>query len=801
MIATQKRRIDQHRSHLTIRGKKLAEIITSKEKIEFQPGNNRKDVNKEAKRLDVITISSLADNKTLKSYQFEYGYFDSYPRVENISTINNSLNLPETDEESYRLRLDRLIECDSDGNSKPPYVFTYNTGLPRRNSFQQDWWGFFNGKSGNDDMRVSGERYESIGYMVPQEKFLHTNGVLYDLEGSDRTPADNISVLSAGMLTEIEYPTGGSVEFIYEPHNFYFSGTLPPEIVEETILLPSYEGLGLVGTFEVKDFSKFFKIQFTDVTSTTHIKLTRQADNFSYDFNMFEGGSGNWEGLLDPGVYSFNVDDPAVEPESISNRYLISASYSTYSYKENLPVTENQVACGGVRIKRIINHDTDVSKFGVREFTYTKQDDSEVSSGVLVGGLPDFNYRLRERTVKKDNEPSFYYYVIANINYHVRNSSPCNHVASYTQGSPVGYSEVEVKYLGDLSGKSNGKVRYFYNIGDVSSAILPYPFPPTPNKEYLRGKLLKELYFDTADNLLKKKVYDYSWISGNQVKVTGVKMGMDMTSNYDQYNIENNENDDWYNFNEAEYYLKSDYVTPTRTIETQYFDGDSTQVISEFAYGAPNRLDWRTDYNSLGECLKTSYMYPETVVGTELENLVTNTLVSRHMISVPLREEQVNLTKNKVIQGKQTDFDFIKGNIQNGIVPRKISIWEKDAYQEKINFDSYKVNGQLQQFHKTDNIPNVYLWGYDQHYPVAKITNAIEGEVFFENYEELGTAGQIAGGHTGNYCYSGDYHLTFTKPNDKEYLYSYWYKQSGEWYYSGELDYTGTIWLTQGEKN
>ena len=129
-------------------------------------------------RLDRITIAKR-DGRIIRSFRLEYDHF-----------------------QGNRLRLKAVYEEDRDGNSLPPYTFTYNqTPLPPTNSYAQDHWGYYNGKTSNTTLIPPGITPEGV-----------------QLSGADRTPDPNF--MQAGILKRIEYPTGGSTEFVFEPNDY-----------------------------------------------------------------------------------------------------------------------------------------------------------------------------------------------------------------------------------------------------------------------------------------------------------------------------------------------------------------------------------------------------------------------------------------------------------------------------------------------------------------------------------------------------------------------------------------------------
>lgn len=97
-----------------------------------------------------------------------------------------------------RLQLQYLREYSGRGTEAlPPYVFTYNNSvkLPPYMSYQQDHWGYFNGKNATVDCNST------------QSMMNH-----YNQRESD------FQYTQAEILTKITYPTGGTKEFVYEPH-------------------------------------------------------------------------------------------------------------------------------------------------------------------------------------------------------------------------------------------------------------------------------------------------------------------------------------------------------------------------------------------------------------------------------------------------------------------------------------------------------------------------------------------------------------------------------------------------------
>ena len=167
----------------TITPVRLREIHFSTGKVVFTKDTIRSDAPKT--RLEEIKIYSKNSDGTfslLKSFSFGEDYFDSGTGV---ST------------ERYRLMLTDIVEKDTNGQDVKKYSFSYNydanNKLPARNSYAQDWWGYYNGQDGNSNLIAQ----DTITYY----------GVFFNFGGANRQP-DSVK-MQACVLEKIIYPTGG----------------------------------------------------------------------------------------------------------------------------------------------------------------------------------------------------------------------------------------------------------------------------------------------------------------------------------------------------------------------------------------------------------------------------------------------------------------------------------------------------------------------------------------------------------------------------------------------------------------
>lgn len=150
----------------------------------------------------ITAISAYQDGRLLKTVTFTYTDPASYSGNGScfdisVAQVNKRFFLSGISMESNDLQLPPLN-----------YTFSYNdiTALPYRLSYGQDHFGFYNGKSNST--------------LLPA---LSSYTYWFGSYGSaDRSPDGAFSV--KGMLTQIQYPTGGTESFEYEPNTILSGG-------------------------------------------------------------------------------------------------------------------------------------------------------------------------------------------------------------------------------------------------------------------------------------------------------------------------------------------------------------------------------------------------------------------------------------------------------------------------------------------------------------------------------------------------------------------------------------------------
>jgi RHS repeat-associated protein len=188
-----------------VQGLRLQRITTSTQQVEFTANHIRQDLsryilgsqsgtNDQSRALDAIEIKDSEGN-CFKRFEILHSYFQS--------SNQGSVNFDPDQSDQKRLRLDAIQEssCHS-GAHLPPYSFHYQhqVGLPRRRSYAQDHWGYFNGQYLNTVLTPKTVSSTQANCSA----------------GAIRAP--HASRMKEWSLKQVDYPTGGNTRFVMEAH-------------------------------------------------------------------------------------------------------------------------------------------------------------------------------------------------------------------------------------------------------------------------------------------------------------------------------------------------------------------------------------------------------------------------------------------------------------------------------------------------------------------------------------------------------------------------------------------------------
>ncbi|MBV8256061.1 MAG: hypothetical protein JO154_25925 [Chitinophaga sp.] len=311
-----------------------------------------------------------------------------------------------------------------------------------------------------------------------------------------------------------------------------------------------------------------------------------------------------------------------------------------------------------------------------------------------------------------------------------------------------------------------GATEYKYAVSSTASGLNLYPlngtFSPTGNyclqtynywnKPYLQEKSVYEVKPITGNTIKQKETYEYTMPSpaplvdeftGLKVAAFGLAYKVDVQSSptptYDLY-----ESGLQSVFNYLPYTITSGEILLRKKTTTVYdmLTGESSDIVSEYSYTYANLPATEKVTNSKGEVIFTSYKYPLNFTGISATDAVSAGVKQLQRVGAvtPVIEKSTyranaDMTNKRLISSLffsykpdaplldkvfRTDLtspalSFTESGVQGGVVTKD------NIYKESISFDTYDVKGNILQQSKTDDVKEVYFWGYNNKYPVAKI--------------------------------------------------------------------------------
>ncbi|OWW23529.1 hypothetical protein B4Q04_20240 [Zobellia sp. OII3] len=655
-----------------------------------------------------------------------------------------------------RLKLVELQEINVKDIQKsiPSYKFRYyyDKRLPSKLSNSYDHWGYYNGKLNRSST-------------IP-EVYTFDNEKKSSYSGADRRA--NLEYAILGTLKEIEYPTGGIVEYKYDLNKFNSGAGLSQyekkearlsihhykeyanpftPYIDTFVAIPNYEEFSISESQEMESLSLMF-----DISKDFYDRIYFLQRNFSIDLYRLDGNQQSevliqqfklpipanvaywpeqelfrhfeeeFDMSLPVGNYRIRFNIP-YEYQNINNHYL--SGGISYKYTDKSKISALGYNAGGLRIKEII------SPKNTRRFFYNKTisvdgEEQKTSSGKLLS-IPRYynNISMGDGTGCAAGRSL--------LRFQTDSYVP---VSGGIQGNIVGYSSVEEEFIDVENGNSFRNV-YNYELDQNTPTQVYAPVFPSS----LNGKLKSVEKYDSKENLVETTINTY----GNYIidKVQGLQV-------YDAMTISDPNN----------YHLNNRYLIPLditilqqqehRVYGSSRYNETAIVNISNYGYNNHENIDTSQqgnfDYLQLtshrlpirveklieeGKKIITKNFFPEEMLKYETNSMsheqigLLNELISRNMISTPVQTMIYHVSDNeeKLISSTRLEFQELDSGI---IVPKfyKIAVANEDfrTIKEYIDYDSKGNILETKDFEK--GITNSYIWAYNSTYPVAMVSNA-----------------------------------------------------------------------------
>jgi hypothetical protein len=389
-----------------------------------------------------------------------------------------------------RLTLKQVFEQDANGVSLPPYAFRYaGPALPPRTSFAVDHWGYYNGRTGNTELIPS---TRSSG-----------SGMWY--LGASRVP--DPTLMQAGVLTRITYPTGGYNQFVYEPNDYSATGDGTRPLTDSgpphSVQVQSNAGspglhtatftIGGVATVPVT-LSVFFSSFPNPCTNCPYASAGGGFGTFQQSTTMTQ--------MVAPGTYQIEATEAGYGIE-------VSIGVSWHDLVVVLKKTG-----GGLRVAEVDAADA-MGNVTVHKYKYALGGDETQSSG-MIQHEPKYDFGWSGWVIGDPGPGGCTVYCPYWVQLYSRSSISKMPLGS---GPPIGYSEV-TEWLGP-SGEY-GKTRHSFTFDyDPSLFGSPgWPFLRHTTNEWRRGQETGTQEFDAAGRIQREVSSTYAYPTPSQTTRT-----------------------------------------------------------------------------------------------------------------------------------------------------------------------------------------------------------------------------------------------------------------------------------------
>lgn len=643
-------------------------------------------------KLTSIDIKDKITNKT-KSFVFTYGTFSG----------------------NARLRLDQVQEIGFDGTTKPPYRFTYESGnLPEIGNKGKDIYGYYNGQSNST--------------LIPHsQEIVNILGSSYESSLANRDL--NESYLKRGVLTNIQYPTGGSTDFVYEPNaepvtaNTDGTGTA---FVSPT----SFDTKFTQGSNTI--FRRFFNVDGTTLNYSSSSSIcTTDPTSPSFDcssFNIYTAaGDGieiiNAQSLFDPdrfigatgglsnieaGWYYVQLTvktDDLVDPVTGNTIHPVPDIRVDVSF----PIQyQDEVLAyrGGLRVKEIVDKDTDGTTLRQTKYSY-----EGINGYSFAGNIKGYNDG--ERTVVSSDNLSLNPLLIRYGHF---------------------YDKVITERIGD--DETLKSIEYFQEKFMKNSR----------DAQMIRSEYYKTSDIPSVDDILVKSV-DLTYETTTQNTVQFYTLG-DRDFCFNSNGPSGNGAGSFLGYgnpNSVTYFFnKKNVVAQNREINYFYDDQNnlstSIQIINstynDNLHMQTQEIEGRYYATSLaaieannlsfdieGEHALINYTYPNDHLG---EDPVMNTLVNKHCLGAIVSRTVTN--NNTLTQGQFFDFDSNGNTIASYRYNKGLGSNSGSTGHIPSNYDLYATYdvqvGKAVEIQRENSSKTVFLWDVSKNYLLAQIQNA-----------------------------------------------------------------------------
>lgn len=434
--------------------------------------------------------------------------------------------------------------------------------------------------------------------------------------------------------------------------------------------------------------------------------------------------------------------------------------HTEFEYEANryLDDNSNPKLAGGLRIKSIKSYDGITSTPIIKTYKYGENESGYGRRNFFNPDLffsDDVQYEMYSYSVNCcDPYPRDGAHTLASVKRHRTYFSNPTIGMTSADGMPVTYAHV-TEYLGEGTNVL-GKTMYVFrdavdDVAQIGSTATAIPI----TRGFDRGQLLsKTVYKKNGSGVFQKvekevNTYNTSFplrskFGGLLLRKNIVREGMFDYLGF-QVPLQVRTSNDW-TYNNFYYATDDNYLTAsTKTIynadsETEYLTTTTSYSYANELHQQPTSI---TTTNSKGEVWVDEFRYPADYIvsGGVTNNAVLDAMLQKNMQAYPVEQWRRKGAGSVVIGGslnlyKQLSNGLIvidkqkrlgiRGSISDYQTASVVStaLQTDSRFDPVTNFVLYDLRGNVLELQKENDVKEVYLWGYNGQYPVAKVLNS-----------------------------------------------------------------------------
>jgi YD repeat-containing protein len=716
------------------------------------------DMSVQGKKITKIFSNNPVDGYITFDYYAPtmYADIDGNNKIENITLFATASDTIEKIKFDYlktanqRVFLQDITFRDPTKNYKFEYISP--TEFPNRLSYNQDHWGYYNGKENTNLVPKNINEYD-------------LNDLNYG--GADKEPDSNFAKI--GLLKKIFYPTKGYTEFDYEGNTFW----------GEKTIYPSKTNIRFKRGPDDKD-----EISKGGIFTSPIDQRVEFTGYVSYAKGPAPPLGPNGEELPYPDDTGHYIASAQVSNSTLPNEFLeiytisdrgLRMGYTDYRFTPNQTNTFFFDAKAGQTYNFWLYKDGFFTSANVN-INYYATASTTINTNIETGGVrikstKDFTAAGTVPVYKR-----YYYGAKDDINRSSGNKGRTPlyiDLAMQRNPCPPGDGELGVacsyRDLTTLVLSSSSMISLF-DTGS-SNCFYKYVTISEGGDAFENGGEMKEFTIRrdnfgqslTGTNVKSAPFTNFGWDNGFEIrsqvfqkKITGkpyviiaetennYKLDPSYANEIKGYSVRKDYNEicpstqTVENISIMEYKTKSYWSYLESTVSKSYdLNGlNPMQTTTNYVYSNPVHLQLTSQNtkSSLAETLETRFYYPQDAAMAS-EPLIANMIV-QNSIDTKLKTEMykngTKLSEQKTVYAKDatTSNLLLPKFIYAAKFPNNLT----NSLEKKITFDKYDDKGNILQYTLEGGTSVAIIWGYDKTKPIAKVENITSYDQVFAAY-------------------------------------------------------------------